>query len=210
MSNLYDILGIGKKAIQEEIKSAYRKKAKKAHPDKPGGNSDEMKEIVRAYDVLKNPSRRDRYDKTGQEEQDPFDLRFQAICNQIFVKLIDSNENMERKDLIADFKTIIGMNRDQAKKEKRKQEKRIVKFRKAIDRLKSSDNRIGQTLKLNVSDMELKVSLYEEDIKFFGECSDVVDKYQWEVDPEPEPEENAPNWFTNRNGNYFGGIDPYK
>jgi curved DNA-binding protein len=64
----YQILGVDRKAGEADIKKAYRNLAKKYHPDKnPGDKSAEQKfkEINEAYEVLKDPTKRSRYDQVG-------------------------------------------------------------------------------------------------------------------------------------------------
>ena len=61
----YDILGISKSASPDEIKKAFRKLAVKYHPDKDGGDEAKFKEANEAYEVLKDPSKRQRYDQFG-------------------------------------------------------------------------------------------------------------------------------------------------
>jgi len=61
----YEILGVGKDASADEIKKAFRRLAVQHHPDKEGGNEDKFKEINEAYEVLKDPSKRQRYDQFG-------------------------------------------------------------------------------------------------------------------------------------------------
>lgn len=61
----YEVLGIGKDASADEIKKAYRKAAIKYHPDKEGGDEAKFKEASEAYEVLKDASKRQRYDQFG-------------------------------------------------------------------------------------------------------------------------------------------------
>jgi molecular chaperone DnaJ len=61
----YEILGISKSASDDEIKKAYRKAAVKYHPDKEGGDETKFKEVSEAYEVLKDGSKRQRYDQFG-------------------------------------------------------------------------------------------------------------------------------------------------
>lgn len=64
----YDILGVSRDADKEEIKRAYRRLARKYHPDvnKEPGAEERFKEINRAYEVLSEPEMRARYDRFGE------------------------------------------------------------------------------------------------------------------------------------------------
>lgn len=68
MKDFYEVLGVSRTASQDEIKHAYRKKARKLHPDYAGPESeDAFKELTVAYEVLSDPEKRSAYDAGGPE-----------------------------------------------------------------------------------------------------------------------------------------------
>ena len=85
-NDFYQTLGVSRDASDSEIKKAYRKLAVQYHPDKNPGNKEaeeKFKEISAAFDVLKDPEKRAKYDQFGHDAfrgghttggVDPFDL----------------------------------------------------------------------------------------------------------------------------------------
>ncbi|TRV05001.1 MAG: molecular chaperone DnaJ [Microcystis wesenbergii Mw_MB_S_20031200_S109] len=67
-TDYYEILGVSRDAGKEDIKRAYRRLARKYHPDvnKEPGAEERFKEINRAYEILSEPETRNRYDRFGE------------------------------------------------------------------------------------------------------------------------------------------------
>jgi molecular chaperone DnaJ len=66
----YQVLGVSRDADEKAIKKAYRKLARKYHPDSNSGEAnteDRFKEVTEAYEVLKDPEKRAKYDRFGAD-----------------------------------------------------------------------------------------------------------------------------------------------
>lgn len=77
MEDYYDVLGVDEEASQKEIKEAYRKKAKKYHPDSKEGNEDKFKKINKAHSVLGDEENRRKYDRKRKYGSGPDGFGFE-------------------------------------------------------------------------------------------------------------------------------------
>lgn len=80
--NLYETLGIDRDASPEEVRKAYRRKAKKAHPD-AGGDPETFHAISRALRILDDPAKRAKYD-AGEDPDDGADNARAKLLDRVF------------------------------------------------------------------------------------------------------------------------------
>lgn len=114
--DLYAILGIDKNATDDEIKKAYRKMAKKYHPDinKTKEAEERFKQINDAYSILSDPKKKQNYDNYGDPEGNKFGgfggnggFDFEDIFGNIFGRGRRTNPNAPRKGRDVQGKIVI-------------------------------------------------------------------------------------------------------
>src|ERR1700685_1911923 len=80
--NPYDVLGVPRDADEGSIRSAYRRAARKTHPD-AGGTAEEFTKVNRAFGVLVSAERRANFDRTGTIDDDGPDNEQIEIHNMV-------------------------------------------------------------------------------------------------------------------------------
>lgn len=97
------MLGVKRRAPQDEIHGAYRRKAKISHPDS-GGSVEAFGELTTAYNVLSDTKRRERYDCTGEVEAtrpDNLDVAALEVIAQKLGMFIHAEQDVTSMDIAA-------------------------------------------------------------------------------------------------------------
>ncbi len=160
--NPYEVLGVDKKATQEQIKEAHRARAMENHPDS-GGDVEKFKQIQAAYELLSDESKRARYDSTGMHWDAPLiDDIWKMIGEQVVAecqslesdpnKIIAnslygrSTANLKTDVFRIVFEKIRSANQNH-KSEVIKLEKKAKRWRNFLGRFKRLNNAIEKTEK---------------------------------------------------------------
>jgi curved DNA-binding protein CbpA len=101
MIDLYQLLGLKRAATREDVRKAYRRKAKVSHPDS-GGSVEAFNALTRAHEVLSDDRRRARYDETGEIETarpDNFDGSAIEIIAQKLGLVIHAEQDLTMLDV---------------------------------------------------------------------------------------------------------------
>lgn len=187
---LYEVLDVEESASEDEIKKAYRKRAKETHPDKNSGKEDSFIEVSKAYAVLADKSKRRRYDETGDtgenSEQNNVMSSVIALIQELLQSLFSqTGEEVIYVDIITEMKHGLIDRRNTLKDRNRAAKKRVLVFQKVLlhlnnrskekqileniinDNIKSIRNSIEQTNRAtNIIDKALSLL---EDYDFFAE-----------------------------------------
>ena len=106
MPDLYGALGVDRSASAGDIRAAYRRQAKKAHPDAPGGSAEAFGKLGRAVAILSDPRRRAKYDTTGTVDEGvdnsvglALELAFTTVCTAM-AHVEQSGRRIEQTDIV--------------------------------------------------------------------------------------------------------------
>lgn len=100
--NPYETLGVDPDASPDEIKKAYRREAKKHHPDKPDGSEEKFGALVKSYGILTDPDRRAKFDRTGETEDRSFEQHqadIRSAVSRLLDEILNSPLDLETTDV---------------------------------------------------------------------------------------------------------------
>jgi curved DNA-binding protein CbpA len=195
-TEFYDKLGVSPDATQDQIKKAFRKKAKDLHPDHNHGDkakSEEFKEVSIAYNTLSDPNARRRYDTNGTTENVTIQIRQEAlstIIQMVTATISQRGDAIFFSDFFQDIKKAM---KDQGNQELKKI-KLIKKEAKKVDRIlkkiihKDGENSfLYQALSAEKNKMLVSIAQNKLKIKILKTARLIIAEYQFQADQQQQP-----------------------
>lgn len=201
LKDLYKTLGVGKKATQTEIKSAYRKGAKRLHPDN-GGPAEAFAELSLAYRVLSDDEKRKQYD-AGKYNDNPRSERTRAIeeIARRFFAALDENAS----DPIMHITKTISIEITDLTARKlmtKKGIKKLKAFKKKIIS-KQKENIFHDIINAYVLNAEAALVKIDTDIEFRKSVRKMLEDYEWQDEMQGDMKRYYDRWGTSPHHHSF-------
>jgi curved DNA-binding protein CbpA len=198
----YAALGVPRGASDEEIKRAYRLRAHETHPDREGGSDVAFQPVQRAYALLKSPSRRAEYDRTGRDPgeqsavEEPRAVALRRLAG-LFIGAVEALEP-DQDDVIAKVRAHIGEMERNVRAEISKMRDRLRKIERAKKRLrvaKGKENQLMEVLEAHERSITDVIGRGEEECKQIALVRELLDDYGWDL-PDDDEVMLQLNWRT--------------
>jgi curved DNA-binding protein CbpA len=191
--NPYEELGVTPDATTAQVNSAFRKRAAQTHPD-TGGDRDAFDRATRAIAVLRDPTARARFDRTGEMPDDgpKVDPNAQAanLLAQVFTQLFDEEEWPEDVDMVAAVKAHLRRMRKAVDEQTAELFKKKKRWDDAAKRLKvnaGAGTHIRATIEAQVRGISAALTQAGERAGLVDTAIALAENYSWTVDPGVPP-----------------------
>jgi curved DNA-binding protein CbpA len=191
MQNPYETLGVEATATDDQIKKAYRALAAKHHPDQDGGDAEMFNTIKTAYDLLRDPVKRQRFDDEGVLDDGKPDNTQSLAMEQVasfFIRSIDASLdrnnalNLDQLDLVVGAQRFFDQQINATNVKLYDVETRVKQFKKALKRLKKKGDGdlIKDMIESHISSLASNKHHYTKEISVFKAAKDILKDYSFE------------------------------
>lgn len=187
MSDPYETLGVSRDADAPTIKRAYRGKAQKTHPDKPGGSEEKFKAVQKAFEVLADPSKRKQYDETGEADEDSDLAQAHNAISSMFLSLLEKADP-DHNDIVKLMRQATQLRIEKHKAEKASLRKGVAKLQKVLKRIKSKAkgvNILAQAVERTIAKLQGGLAAIEKSEKLGALILELLKDYDYQFDQVP-------------------------
>lgn len=191
--NPYEVLGVARDADAKAVKSAFLKRAKTAHPD-AGGDAESFDRLTRAKNVLVDPVRREKFDRTGTME-DTVDnsagQSFQILMQTLYavLDLVEKQQmTLEHVDVLGMVRNDLQANIEQTTRNEHELRKKAGEVRKVAERFKSkkgSENRIAAAFEAKAQEYERSADGLVQSRGLLEEALKTANAHDFDFTPAP-------------------------
>lgn len=181
----YETLGVETDATQEDIKKAYREKAKELHPDKNDGDDKGFFALNHANEVLSNEETRKLYDETGEDNLKTDEQQVSSIIANFTMAYMSDTQNTKTRSLTDFIKFRIKDDMNRATDNLNKIRDDIEATTYAIERIKrvaDGDNLIKDVLTTRIEQAKAIIPHHEKIHALMKKAMAEIDKYTYLVD----------------------------
>jgi curved DNA-binding protein CbpA len=209
MADLYETLGVARGADRAAVRRAFRDRARRVHPD-VGGSVEAFGALVRARDVLSDPGRRERYDRTGEADDGPIADNLEANALDWAMKKVDeaivlcANRGLDpaAQDVLAIARISAKSNLEQNEIQQRQMREGAEKYRKLARRFRKKgrgENRMRMLLEGKALDLERGAERNEDLARPLRRALEILADYEFDFD-RPTPTMASGGMFYVRMG----------
>ncbi|MBB3166165.1 DnaJ domain-containing protein [Rhizobium laguerreae] len=196
MTDPYDILGVERDANEAQLKAAYRRLAKVAHPDS-GGDSDAFANLQKAYGLLLDPVRRKVYDDTGYDVEfaDAAELQALVMIEKLVTDAVLDERAPGSFDPVAVMQDSLSEELRKARFSKSELERHASRIGLHLERLEKQSGRdvLAHMFRARIEAISKAVAETEAKIKATERAADMISGYVYDIDPPPLPDAAVTN-----------------
>jgi curved DNA-binding protein CbpA len=182
----YDELGVSRDATNEEIRAAFRRKAKEHHPDR-GGDPEKMSAANRAYETLISPDRRLTYDRTGDDRPPQTDNAAQQLVLATILEWMASATNSG--DLITDVSARFDSDDRATRDQIDAGNKHLDRLRKRLKKLKfkgKGADFVRQAVAHKIKETKQQIEKLKDRRQMLARAKEILGNYEYEVEAAPQ------------------------